>query len=180
MKKQIILTILGLLLLSGLSHAQGIGVVSRTAIYQSMPSFIKDLQMIDSLQSTFSAEVQKENLRLQDRVRTLLTAYNPKDDESIEAIKKRMSPKDTVALKAAFDDDVALGKKKNSYDTRLARLQQEKVDPVLKKIDEAIKKVAEGEKLDVVYFIEDVNNTMAYFSEKRNYTSQVIAALKAK
>lgn len=180
MKKRIIFAIFGILLFSGVMHAQGIGVVSRTAIYQSMPTFIKDLKMIDSLQSTFSMEIQKENLRLQDRVRSLLTAYNPKEEESIELIKKRMSPKDTLALKVAFDEDLALEKRKKSYDTRLERLQKEKVEPILKSVDEAIKKVAQEANLDVVYFIEDVNNTMAYFNEKKNYTSQVIAALKAK
>ena len=107
-----------------------------------------------------------------------MAAYSPKANETLDMIKKRMTPVDTMALKKVFDDNVALDNKGKNYDAKIAKLQKEKVEPVLAKVDAAIKKLAIAENLDVVYFFEDISTGLAYINEKRNYTEQVIQLLK--
>lgn len=166
------------LLATFVAKAQSVGFVSRTIIYQNMPSFMKDLKMIDSMQVTYDEELKNESMKLQAQARSLLTSYNPSENETITDIKKRMKPADTMTLKKIFDKDAGLDKKKAAYNTKLANLQKEKITPVLKRIDETIAAIAKAEKLDVVYFFEDVNNMIAYMNNERDYTTKVVAALK--
>lgn len=141
---------------------------------------MKDLSMIDSLQGAYENELGKEGQRLQGQIRELLMTYQPSDTENLASIKKRMSPSDTMALKTLFDKNDALKKKGDANNTKLKNMQKEKIDPVLKKIDAAIKKVATQEQLDVMYFLEDVNVGMAYLNERRDYTNAVVEELKKK
>ena len=180
MKKRILLLLTFSIACAFTATAQGIGVISRTSIYQSLPGFMKDLSMIDSLQGAYENELGKEGQRLQGQIRELLMTYQPSDTENLASIKKRMSPSDTMALKTLFDKNDALKKKGDANNTKLKNMQKEKIDPVLKKIDAAIKKVATQEQLDVMYFLEDVNVGMAYLNERRDYTNAVVEELKKK
>ncbi|GEM_PF-1297506 len=177
MKKQFLYLFVALMCLGYVTQAQT-GFVSRAAIYQSIPGFIKDLTIIDSMQSAYNTEIQEQSTKLQEKARSLMANYSPKTNETLEMIKKRMSPADTMALKKVFDDNAALDDKGKGYDVKIAKLQKEKVEPVLAKVDAAIKKLAMAENLDVVYFFEDVSTSLAYINEKRNYTERVIQLLK--
>lgn len=177
MKKQFLYLFVALMCLGYVTQAQ-MGFVSRAAIYQSVPGFIKDLTAIDSMQAAYGKEMQLQGDKLQEKARTLMAAYSPKANETLDMIKKRMTPADTMALKKVFDDNLALENKGKGYDTKIAKLQKEKIEPVLTKVDAAIKKLAIAENLDVVYFFEDVSTGLAYINEKRNYTEQVIQMLK--
>lgn len=177
MKKQFLYVFVALMFLGYAAQAQ-VGFVSRAIIYQSIPGFINDLKLIDSMQAVYNKEMQVQGEQLQTKARNLMAAYSPKANETLDAIKKRMSPADTMALKKVFDDNLVLENKGKGYDAKIAKLQKEKVEPVLAKVDAAIKKMAIAENLDVVYFFEDVNTSLAYINEKRNYTEQVIQLLK--
>lgn len=177
MKKQFLYVFAILMCLGYAAHAQ-VGFVSRAVIYQSIPGFVKDLTSIDSMQAAYNKEMQVQGERLQEKARLLMASYNPKANETLEVIKKRMSPIDTMALKKIFDDNTALENKGKSYDAKIAKLQKEKVEPVLTKVDAAIKKVALAENVDAIYFFEDVSTGLAYINEKRNYTEKVIQLLK--
>ena len=178
MNKLILVSIF--ILAAFVAKAQSVGFVSRTTIYQSLPNFMKDLKMIDSLQIAYDNELKKESQALQEQARTMLISYNPKESETIKDIKKRMKPADTMALKRIFDKDASLDKKKAAYNTKLGNLQKEKISPILKHIDETIAVIAKAEQLDVVYFFEDVSQTIAYLNNERDYTTKVIAELKKK
>lgn len=160
------------------AKSQNMGVVSRAAIYQSIPNFLSDLKMIDSLQGAYDKEISNESQRLQKQARDLILTYKPQENENLASIKKRMSTSDTMALKTILDKDDALAKKKETYDTKLTKMQKDKIDPALKRIDAAIKKISVQENLDVMYFLEDVNVGMAYLNERRNYTNAIIDELK--
>ncbi len=177
MRKQILYVFLVFMCMGYTVQAQT-GFVSRAAIYQSIPGFIKDLTMIDSMQAAYNTEIQEQSSKLQEKVRSLMASYSPKANETLEMIKKRMSPADTMALKKVFDDNAALDNKGKNYDAKIAKLQKEKIEPVLTKVDAAIRKIALQENVDVVYFFEDVSTGLAYINEKRNYTEKVIQLLQ--
>lgn len=177
MKKQFLYLFAVLMCLGYAAHAQ-VGFVSRAVIYQSIPGFVKDITTIDSMQAAYGKEMQVQGERLQEKARVLMASYSPKPKETLDMVKKRMSPADTMILKKVFDDNVALENKGKGYDAKIAKLQKEKVEPVLTKVDAAIKKVALAENVDVIYFFEDISTGLAYINEKRNYTEKVIQLLK--
>ncbi|RYD99709.1 MAG: OmpH family outer membrane protein [Sphingobacteriales bacterium] len=177
MKKQFLYLFVALMCLGYAVQGQ-VGFVSRAVIYQSIPGFVKDLKSIDSMQAVYTKEMQLQGEQLQQKASSLMAAYSPKANETLEMIKKRMSPADTMALKKVFDDNIALENKGKGYDAKIVRSQKEKVEPILAKVDAAIKKMAIAENLDAVYFFEDISTGLAYINEKRNYTEQVIQLLK--
>lgn len=177
MKKQFLYVFAVLMCLGYAAHAQ-VGFVSRAVIYQSIPGFVKDITTIDSMQAAYGKEMQVQGERLQEKARVLMASYSPKPKETLDMVKKRMSPADTMILKKVFDDNVALENKGKGYDAKIAKLQKEKVEPVLTRVDAAIKKVALAENVDVIYFFEDISTGLAYINEKRNYTEKVIQLLK--
>lgn len=160
------------------SMAQGMGWVNRSEIHKSIPGFLADIKMIDSMQVVYETELMTEGQKLQAQARDIVAAYDPQPNENLAAIKKRMKASDTMALNAIFQKDAALDKKKQNYDTKLQQMQAQKIDPVLTKIAKAIKLVAEEENLDAVYFLEDVSVGLVYINPKRNFTQKVIAKLK--
>ncbi|HTO17195.1 MAG TPA: OmpH family outer membrane protein [Edaphocola sp.] len=178
MKKQISFLVLLLCLSTIIVKAQGIGTVSRVAIFKSLPNFIKDLRQIDSLEKRQNVEIEFERQLLQEQGRGIVNKYNPKEEERMETIKKRMTPEDTMSLKKLLDKGDLLEKKKEAYDKKLADMQKLNIDPMLKKIELSIKAIAVEENLDAIFYIEDINNLAAYLNEKKDFTAKVIAFLK--
>jgi Skp family chaperone for outer membrane proteins len=176
MKKLILCSLLAAAAL--VAKAQGVGFVSRVIVYQSMPSFMKDLKMIDSFQASFEQDLRSESIQLQEQARAILTAYNPQEKETMADIKKRMKPADTMTLKKIMDKDANMDKKRAAYNTRIDNMQKEKINPILKRIDESIAAVANAENLDAVFFFEEVSHSLAYIKNQRDITEKVIADLK--
>lgn len=160
------------------TYAQGVGVVSRNEIYKSLPSLIRDIQFVDSMRKKYETEVKFEGAVIQESVEKLVSTYQPKDNESLDILKKRMSVSDTVLLDGYLKRNVELTKKRLAKEKELVDMQKAKIEPTLRKVEAAIKTVSEEKKLDMMFFSEDIGNTLAYVNIKRNFTKEVIAILK--
>ncbi|HRP90210.1 MAG TPA: OmpH family outer membrane protein [Edaphocola sp.] len=178
MKKQIALLIVMFCMSIGGLHAQGVGTVSRGAIFKSLPSLMTQMRQIDSLDKKYNVEIEYERQILQEQGRNIVNNYAPKDNETMAVIKQRMKPEDTLSLNKLVAKGEALEKKKENYDKHIANMQKEKIEPILKRIESTIKLVAVQENLDAVFYVEDMANIAAYLSEKKDITSKVIAILK--
>ncbi len=180
MKKQFIIILVCLLGLGTQANAQGVGVVSRNLIFQSMPVFVKDLKMIDSLQKKYTLDLNYENQILQEQARKIMVKYNPSEKETFDDVRKKMNKEDGEALDKVIAKIENLDKKKEQNQQYVIKLQKEKIEPILSKIDLIIRGISNEEQLDIMFYIEDIGETAAFISEKKDYTSKVIAKLKSK
>ena len=178
--RNLTLSLLFLIASAGVADAQNYGYIHRDSILKSVPNYLPKLQELSSDQKKYSAEVKQGMDDLQRRVSDLLKPYKPVAKESISGIKSRMSDMDTIKLNLLLDEEKSLKKKEESYNYMLNFTYKNEIQPILDKVNDAINNYAKKNKLDGVYILENMSNTLAYINEDRVITQDIINVVRNK
>ena len=89
-----------------------------------------------------------------------------------------MKPTDTLKLNLLLEEDKALAKKEETYNAIIKEEYQNKIQPLLDKLNIIIDQYASKQKLDAIYVLEQIQPAMVYINPKRIITNDIIEIVK--
>jgi Skp family chaperone for outer membrane proteins len=169
-----------LLLFPLLMNGQNLAYVYADSILQSVPDYGKNMVKVDSIRQAMKNELESSQASLQQKYDKLIKPYVAKETESLAALKKRMTPVDTLSLNLIVGEDKQLQTKKQTYDRILQTTFNKDIQPVLDKVNNLISNYARENKITMVLVVEQMRPALAYIDPKQNITKVIIRKLKEK
>lgn len=165
MKKLFCAASLGLALAcsAGVQAADSIAVVNVASIFQQLPQRATVAQQLENEFKGRATELQKQEGDLQAKMQRLQrNASTMKAGERSKLEKEILSERETFTVKA------------QQFEQDNRKRQSEERNKILKKIQDAVKKVADDEGYDVVIDA----NAVAYATDKKDITADVLKQVK--
>jgi hypothetical protein len=131
---------------------------------------------LDSVQKVYSEEVQAIRSRSQVNYTALITPYIPKEGETVEHLKARMSAIDAEKLRLLLVEGKLLETRIKSYNSQLEQQYTRDIKPIVDTIDAVLASYAQKNKLDFIYSMEELQKALVYVNKGKNITG-VISAL---
>lgn len=178
MKKKFTVLAVSFLLSIAVVKTQSIAYVSQDTLLMQLPGYIKALTENDSLNKYYSAEVSEELEKLNNKINNLFTPYNPKENETVEAVLQRLSNSDKSKFELLRKESEMLDEKTKTYNELVGLHYNEKVMPLLNKLNKTIADYAAKNKIDAVLIIEQIGPALAYINQSKNITNNIIILLK--
>lgn len=173
------LFILGVfLLLSGTLFAQGNAYIRQDTLLSVLPGYKAKLRSMDSLKTVFTEELNQEQGKLEQKVSALFAPYNPQQNETAEALVKRLSAADASRYAIIQKEAVLLEEKKKSYNEILDGYYKQNVQPLLSKLNSVIESYAAKNKYDMVFILEQIAPALAYVNKGKDITPAIIALIQ--
>ena len=174
-------TVLMMLLIAGSINAQNSNVayISRDTIMKSIPGHLEKIKQAEEMAKSYNEELKAKRENLAERFNLLLKPYNVKPNETEPIIRARMSVADTTSLGMLQQEDKLIQSTERLYAAKVKSTYDQEVKPVNERIMAAIRRYAVKNKLDMVYFLEDIAGALAYLNTKKSVTKAVIRELTA-
>jgi len=160
-------------------YSQKIGYLYSDSIMSAIPEYKIETSKLDSLKQSYSKEIVAKQTALQLQYNKITKPYTPKENETLQMIKKRMSAVDTLSLSMLEDEAVQVQKKKTSYDRILQTTYAQNIQPILDRVSATISKYAIQNNLTAVYSMEQLKTMLIYIDPKQNITGSIIQRLKS-
>ncbi len=158
-----------------ISNAQtNIVYMYRDSILAVAPGYIPAIKKVDSLKTVYNNEIQTATQQWQGKIDNLLSPYKPTKEETLEAIKKRMSSTDTTQLSLLLKENTFITEKTKTYNQLYQQAFAKEVQSILNKVDTIISNYAMANKIDFVYMMEELERSIAYMNKKKNITQAII------
>jgi Skp family chaperone for outer membrane proteins len=154
-------------------NAQNSVYFYRDSVLAITPGYISAIKKVDSLKNTYNKEIQTASQQLNEKVGKIINPYKPTKEETIDLIKKRMSPSDTIQLNLLIKEEQFIVEKTKSYSQIYQQAFDKEVQSILNKVDNILKKYAEANKLDFIYMMEEMEQSLAYMNKKKNITQPI-------
>lgn len=174
MKFKIILVVVAMVLGVISVQAQNQAHVYKDSLLLAASGYIQHKASIDSLQTAFSQELQNNKAALEERYVALTKSYAPKEQETIEQLKTRMSSIDAEKLHLLQEEDKLLDTRIKSYNAQLEQQYNRDIKPILETIDLQIANYAKKHKIDYVFIMEEMAKSLAYINKGKDITNTII------
>ena len=164
------------LLLAGAvaTYGQSSAYVYQDSLYRQLKGYKVKLAVVDSLTKMYSDEIKAEREKLMQKFNQLTSSYNPKQSESIDALKGRMSALDLEKLNILLEEEKAMNNKYTSYNTLLEKQHKLEIQPYVDKVNAAIEEYAGINKLDYVWIADRLKPALAYINRGKDITSVIV------
>lgn len=159
------------------AKAQNVGYVRLDSILSSHPTYMQLLKDMDSTRVSYTEEVAKDEKRINERFNPLFAKYDVKEGETIDQVKARMTPDDTLAFSLLMSENQVLQNKIKSYDNMLKFIYSRDISPIEQKVMDSIKSYADKNKYDAIFIREKIAESTVYLSPSKDLTTQIIANL---
>lgn len=169
MRKTIIIFI-GLLLSLSAAFAQKVGYLNSETVLAQIPEYTSAQQQLEGLGKQYSALLEKEAAKVDDAYKAYQadrTKLNEQQKKAREAQIIEMERDVNEKREAYFGEDGIMAKK-----------SAELMDPVKKKMDEAIAKVAKGGGYSLIIDLAQLKTAVVYNDESYDLSMEVIKNLK--
>jgi len=150
------------------------------SILLSIPQYASKMAKLDSVRQGYSKEVETGVAGVQSQYEKLITPYAPKNNETVQALKSRMSVSDTLQLSLLQKEAAQWQEKRQTYDKMLQNQYNLDVQPLLNKVNAAVADYAKANGLSAVYSFEQLRGALIYIDTKLNITGVIIRKLKQK
>jgi Skp family chaperone for outer membrane proteins len=160
--------------------AQQIAYVYTDSVLLSYPRYATNVLRLDSMKQQYQKELEKDKIQLQERADKLLKPYNKADNETLDMLKKRMAPTDSVKLSDLLEENTMLQNKTKRYDNLLKSLYAQDIQPILDQATKVIADYAVKNNLTAIYSMEQVRTTLVYIDKKRDVTKPIVELMKKK
>ena len=166
--KRLILT-LALVLSAAFASAQNYAVVNSEKIFKSIDQYNQAISQLDQMANDYQTKVDAKF----EEVEKIYNAY-----------MQRRSQLSAASQQANEENILKLEQEAQKYqesifgtDGELMKKRLELIQPIQKKVFDAIKQYAEKKGYDMIIDISQ-NATMLYYSERADHTDEIIAILK--
>lgn len=160
------------------SQSQNIAYIYRDSVLQSVPGYVMHVNRIDSMKNAYTQEMDAAGKNLQAKIGALINPYKPADNESIDALRKRMSADDTARLALLSQESSLIAMKEKTYNGVLQAAYERNVQPLVDRVNTALEKYAKTNRIDVIWMMEEMGNSVAYINRSKNITRAIIAMVK--
>lgn len=178
MKKKITILVTIIFLSIALLKAQSIAYVSQDTLLMKLPGYMKAIMENDSLSKFYSTEVNEELEKLDKKINNLFSFYNPKENETVEEVLQRLSASDKSKFDLLKKELEMIDEKTKTYNELVEIHYNEKVMPLLNKLNKTIADYAIKNKIDAVLIIEQLGSGLAYINQNKNVTNNIVVLLK--
>ena len=124
--------------------------------------------------------MQEAQTQLNTKLETLLKPYNFGKEMKIEEVKNKLKESDKDKLELYVKENELITKSSKNYDLMLQTLYEQKVQPILTKINTAIENYAKAKGIKVVYNLEKISPALVYIDKGINITEEIVKIIKAK
>ena len=151
--------------------------IEETVILKAAVGFEKNSKEIDSLKQVYGKEIQDSQTQLNTKLETLLKPYNFGKEMKIEEVKNKLKESDKDKFELFIKESELITKSGKNYELMLKTLYEQKVQPILTKINTAIETYAKANGIKVVYTLEKISPALAYIDKGMNITEEIIKKL---
>lgn len=158
---------------------ESIAYIEETVILKAAVGFEKNTKEIDSLKTVYTKEIQESQSQLNTKLEALLKPYNFSKEMSLDEVKNKLKDTDKEKLELFLKENELLSKTGENYNMALKNKYDQKVQPILTKINTAIETYAKANGIKVVYTLEKIRPALAYIDKGVNITEEIVKAIKA-
>jgi Skp family chaperone for outer membrane proteins len=148
--------------------------VYKDSVLVAAKGYIAKKASLDSVQKVYSEEVQAIRSKSQENYTALITPYAPKESETVEQLKARMSAIDAEKLTLLLEEGKLLETRIKSYNSQLDQQYTRDIKPIMDAIDNTIASYAKKNKLDFVYNMEELSKSLVYVNKGKNITGVIL------
>ena len=123
-------------------QAQRTAYMYGDTVLKSIPAYGIRVAKLDSTRQVYLKEINAEQGALQQKLNKLSALYSPKAGETIDALKKRMTPSDTLTLNLLINNGKQIDEQKQAYDKIVQASFDKEVQPLLDNIRNVVARYA--------------------------------------
>ncbi len=167
--KRLILTLALMLGMTAMASAQNYAVVNSEKIFKSIEQYNQALTQLDEMANEYQTKVDAKF----EEVEKIYNAYMARRAE-LSAASQQANEENILKL-----EQEAQKYQESIFGTQgeLMKRRLELIQPIQKRVFEAIEKYAKEKGYDMIIDISQ-NATMLYYSERADHTDEIIAILK--
>lgn len=167
--KRLILTLALMLGMTAMASAQNYAVVNSEKIFKSIEQYNQALTQLDEMANEYQTKVDAKF----EEVEKIYNAYMARRAE-LSAASQQANEENILKL-----EQEAQKYQESIFGTQgeLMKKRLELIQPIQKRVFEAIEKYAKEKGYDMIIDISQ-NATMLYYSERADHTDEIIAILK--
>lgn len=157
--------------------ATPIAYIEQSKILKSLKGFEQNSQEVDSLKQVYTQEIQESTKKLEEKISLLLAPYQLKEKETVEAVKAKLKDNDLAKFELYIQESELIDKTTKNYDLSLKTLYDQKIQPLIDKLNKTIEEYAKANKIAVIYTLENIGPALAYIDKEINITNEIIVLL---
>jgi hypothetical protein len=89
-----------------LAFGQNFAYIHRDSVLYNTPNYVNNIKKTDSLTQAYKNEIKVAQESLQQKLNDLLSKYSPKEGETLDILRARMTAIDTTSLGILTDEDI--------------------------------------------------------------------------
>jgi Skp family chaperone for outer membrane proteins len=155
-----------------------IAYVEQNIILKKLEGFEKNTKEVDSLRQVYSKEIQENTTQLTEKINNLLKPYDIKQNEKVEQIKSKLNENDLAKFELYLKEDELIEKSRKNYELVIKSLYNEKVQPLLNRVNQTIENYAKSHGILIVLTLENISPAIAYINKGINITDEINSLLK--
>jgi Skp family chaperone for outer membrane proteins len=157
-----------------------IAYIEEAVILKAATGYVQNSNDIDSLKTVYSKEIQDAKTTLQKNIDSLLAPYKLSSEVSLQDIKTRLNPADLGKFELYTKENDLITKATTNYNLVLTTMYQQKVQPILTKINKAIEDYAKTNGIKIVYNVDKIAPGLAYIDKGINITAAIVKAINGR
>lgn len=159
-----------LLGMTTLGYAQNTALISREKLFTQLKGYSGKQAASDTLRMQLSREVQQQQAGIQKKYQDLIQPYAPKQNETAEALQARMSKMDQEKFKLLVEEQKLQDTRIKSFNSQLDELYVRDLKPYILQVEAALQQYARKNKIDMVWYLEDVAKALPYYNKEKDIT----------
>lgn len=169
-----------LILSFGMINAQKTAYMSSKEVLKSIPDYEQNLKIVDSLKTVYTKELENRKNNWEEKMKALLSKNNLEvgNQIDIEIIKPQLEGPDLERFQLYIEEDEVIKNAQENYNMTLENKYNQLVNPIIKRIKEAISSYSDTNEIEVVYDIDVLGQGTLYIDEKLFITEKIINLIK--
>lgn len=158
--------------------AQKTAYIEQSTLLKSLNGYEKNSKHVDSIKQVYILEIKNLEKKLNEKVQVLFKNYSVSENDNNESIKAKLSELDKSKFELYQEESKLIEKTTKNHEIFLNGLYNEKVQPLLDKLNKNIETYAKANKIDTVFIIENLGSALAYIDKSKNITEEIKKTLK--
>lgn len=172
--------IITLLFSFGIMNAQKTAYMSSKEVLNSIPAFGKNQETVDSLKTAYTEELERREKNWEEKMKSLLAKNDivVENEINIDVIQPQLEGPDLERFELYLEENKMIESAKENYNMTLQNKYNQLVNPIIKRIKDAISSYSNKNDIEVVYDIDILGQGTLYVDKKLYITEDIIEMLK--
>lgn len=157
--------------------SEAIAYVEERLLLKALVGYEKNTKALDSLKLVYDQENASAKKELEKKVSDLLVNYAFSTYESIESIQAKLKPADADKLALYTKESELLTKANDNYKLVLKTIYEQKVQPLLDKLNSILANYAKAHDIKMIYTFEKIAPSLAYLNKGIDITPEILKLL---